>query len=61
VSAAINDAMAWCWLAFVVGVMLNTTADAIRTIAHTFALGALMNTRVAWSSSSSWTSAWTSV
>lgn len=34
--AAINDAIAWCLLAFVVGVMQATPAAAIRTIAFTF-------------------------
>ena len=42
--AAINDAIAWCLLAFVVGVMQDTAADAIRTVALTFLYIALMLT-----------------
>lgn len=34
--AAINDAIAWCLLAFVVGVMQSTPAAAVRTMALTF-------------------------
>ena len=42
--AAINDAIAWCLLAFVVGVMQDTTSDAIWTVALTFLYIALMLT-----------------
>lgn len=42
--AAINDAIAWCLLAFVVGVMQDTTSDAILTVALTFVYIALMLT-----------------
>ena len=42
--AAINDAIAWCLLAFVVGVMQDTAADAIWTVALTFLYIALMLT-----------------
>jgi Kef-type K+ transport system membrane component KefB len=42
--AAINDAIAWCLLAFVVGVMQDTAADAIWTVVLTFLYIALMLT-----------------
>lgn len=42
--AAINDAIAWCLLAFVVSVMQATLADAIRTVALTIVYIALMLT-----------------
>ncbi len=42
--AAINDAIAWCLLAFVVGVMQDTIADAIRTVGLTFLYIGLMLT-----------------
>jgi Kef-type K+ transport system membrane component KefB len=42
--AAINDAIAWCLLAFVVGVMQDTATDAIWTVALTFLYIALMLT-----------------
>jgi Kef-type K+ transport system membrane component KefB len=42
--AAINDAIAWCLLAFVVGVMQATPVAAIRTVALTFLYIALMLT-----------------
>ena len=42
--AAINDAIAWCMLAFVVGVMQATPADAIRTVVLTFAYIGVMLT-----------------
>ena len=42
--AAINDAIAWCLLAFVVGVMQATPAAAIRTVVLTFLYIALMLT-----------------
>jgi Kef-type K+ transport system membrane component KefB len=42
--AAINDAIAWCLLAFVVGVMQATPLAAIRTVGLTFLYIALMLT-----------------
>ena len=42
--AAINDAIAWCLLAFVVGVMQATPVAAIRTVGLTFLYIALMLT-----------------
>ena len=42
--AAINDAIAWCLLAFVVGVMQDTPLDAVRTVGLTFLYIALMLT-----------------
>ena len=42
--AAINDAIAWCLLAFVVGVMQATPIDTIRTVGLTFLYIALMLT-----------------
>lgn len=42
--AAINDAIAWCLLAFVVSVMQSTPAAAIRTVALTIVYIALMVT-----------------
>ena len=42
--AAINDAIAWCLLAFVVGVMQATPAAAVRTVGLTFLYIALMLT-----------------
>ena len=42
--AAINDAMAWCLLAFVVGVMQATPRAAVQTVALTFAYIAVMLT-----------------
>ena len=42
--AAINDAIAWCLLALVVGVMQATPAEAIRTVVLTFGYIAMMLT-----------------
>jgi Kef-type K+ transport system membrane component KefB len=42
--AAINDAMAWCLLAVVVGVMQDTPLEAIRTVGLTFVFIAVMLT-----------------
>lgn len=42
--AAINDAIAWCLLAFVVGVMQDTPMAAVRTVSLTFLYIALMLT-----------------
>ena len=42
--AAINDAIAWCLLALVVGVMQATPYEAVRTVALTFLYIALMLT-----------------